>query len=86
MQAQEILNAFLAQFPSLKEEERLAIAEQMQVKSLPKGTVLLREGEVCAECYMILQGCIRQYRIVDGEEKTTQLYTEGQAVVLFARD
>jgi CRP-like cAMP-binding protein len=74
----------MAQFPSLSEAERQAIAEQLEVKTFAKGTLLLRDDQVCTECYMVLKGCIRQYRIVDGEEKTTQLYTEGQAVVLFA--
>jgi CRP-like cAMP-binding protein len=42
--------------------------------------VLLEEGEQCNECYFILKGCIRSYCIVEGDEKTTEFYTEEMVV------
>lgn len=44
---------------------------------------MLREGEVAKQCFFVLEGCIRQYYLVDGEEKTTAFYTEEQGAVSF---
>lgn len=74
---------FLQQFPELSPDEKSALGELLNVQLRPKGTVLLAEGQISIECYTILSGCVREYRIVDGEEQTTALYTEGDAVVSF---
>jgi len=79
----ELLNLF-SEFPSLNAEEIKAIAESINVRSVKKGTILLNEGSISKECYSVLKGCVRQYYIKDGEEKTTAFFTEGQAVASFA--
>lgn len=66
---------------ALPEEEAKEIAAQIPVESYPKGTLLLKAGEVSSICYFVLKGCIRQYSIIEGEEKTTAFYTEQQAAV-----
>lgn len=66
---------------ALPEEEAKDIAAQIPVESYPKGTLLLKAGEVSSICYFVLKGCIRQYSIIDTEEKTTAFYTEQQAAV-----
>jgi len=63
---------------SLAEKE--TIAELMIVRSFRKGALILREGQVSTNCYTILEGCIRQYYLIDGEERTTFFYTEGQTI------
>lgn len=65
----------------LSAEEVVAIAESMCVKTFPPGTILLQEGQVAAECYFVLQGCVRQYYLVDGEEITSNFFTEDQWAV-----
>lgn len=75
---------YIAQFPSLNEEETKAIAEKITVRTFSKGTILLKEGEIHDKCYFVLKGCVRQYYLVDGEEKTTAFFTEEQSVVSFA--
>lgn len=64
----------------LSEEEKTAILEMSARKDFPKGTILLREGEFPSKCFYVLKGCVRQYTLKDGEEKTTFFFTEGQAV------
>lgn len=76
------LIAFISKFPSLTQDEVAAIAEQLTVRSAEKGTILVHAGDISNECYFVLKGCLRQYLIVDGIEKTTQFYTEEQAAVL----
>lgn len=78
------LSALFSKFPSLKKEEIKAISENIIVRSLKKGTILLNEGSISKECYSVLKGCVRKYYIKDGEEKTTAFFTEGEAVASFS--
>ncbi len=77
---EEIMSQFLAENMNVTEEEAAFIAECMPVRTYPKGTVLLRAGQVATECYMNFKGLVRRYYLVDGEERTTAFYTENQAV------
>ncbi len=78
------LHEFIAQFNRFDEQEIKAIVDNTQVESFKKGSVILEEGQVCSKCYFVLKGCLRQYQLVDGEEKTTGFFTEGQAAVLYS--
>ena len=57
-----------------------AINESGFVKNYKKGTILLEEGRFSHECYFIIKGCIRSYYINDGNEITTDIFTEDQSV------
>lgn len=76
---QEIIR-YISQFMPLSEQEAVDIVKNLKVKSFKKGAILLKEGQVVKLCYFVLRGCIRQYFLVDGEEKTTHFYTEGEPV------
>jgi len=80
----EILLKYLGKFGSLTNQEVKDIADNLIVQTFKKGTILLHEGEIATKCYFILKGCIRQYHLTDGEEKTTAFFTEEQAVVSFS--
>lgn len=76
----EIYKYLSKYIPITKElEEELSKIEF--IKSFPKGTILLEEGKVSNECYFIIKGCIRSFYIKDGEERTTEFYTEEQAAI-----
>jgi len=53
----------------------------MNIQHFKKGAVLLREGEISAEAYFVVEGCVRQYVLVDGDEKTNNFFTEEQWVI-----
>lgn len=72
---------FLSTFPELGKEEIETIARNIPVVAHKKGTVLIKHGEVPRECYFVLKGIVRQYEIVDGDEKTTEFYTEKNGAV-----
>lgn len=76
---QEIIR-YISQFTQLSQGEIEEIVRTMKFKTFKKGTILLKEGQIAKLCYFVLKGCIRQYFLVDGEEKTTNFYTEGQPV------
>lgn len=79
---QEIIK-YISQFMPLTEGEAEEIVKNMKVRAFKKGTVLLKEGQVAKLCYFVLKGCIRQYFLVDGVEKTTNFFTEGQPVTSY---
>jgi CRP-like cAMP-binding protein len=65
----------------LSEEESKAISDSIRIQTFKKGTILLKEGQVSVETYFVLEGCIREYIETDGEEKTTNFFTEDQWVI-----
>lgn len=77
---QDVLFDFISKYITLTEEEKNAIAPLDIFRSVKKGTILLEEGQKSNESYFVLQGCIRTYYIIDGEEKTTAFYTEMEAL------
>lgn len=79
----DILRGFIKEFGMLTDEEIEIIIDNTVIKSYKKGTVLLREGQVSKECYMVLKGLVREYYIKDGEERSTNFYTEMEPVNSF---
>ncbi|MFN0213949.1 MAG: Crp/Fnr family transcriptional regulator [Saprospiraceae bacterium] len=75
----EILR-YISQFMHLSEAEAKVLIENMNFKAFKKGDILLKEGQVSNLCYFTLKGCVRQYYLVDGEEKTINFFTEGQPI------
>lgn len=80
----EEFRLFIANFPFLKTDEVEIIVEHTIVKEFKKGTVLLTEGSISKECYAVIRGCVREYYIKDGLDKTTAFFTEGQPVNSFS--
>ena len=71
---------YITQFMPLSAAEADEVIKSMKIKSFKKGAILLKEGQIAKLCYFVLKGCIRQYFLVDGIEKTTNFFTEGQPV------
>lgn len=71
---------YISKFISLDEEEAKVLAEHNPIRTFKKGSYLLREGEITDKCWFILNGCVRQFHIIDGSEKTIFFYTEKQAI------
>jgi len=71
---------YVSRFMELSEAEAQVILESIQFKAYKKGDILLREGQISNLCYFNMKGCVRQYYLIDGEERTTNFYTEGQPI------
>jgi CRP-like cAMP-binding protein len=78
---EDILLKYFQRIMPLSQEEIEGIVETMTIKQFKKGTVLLKEGQISTEVYFVLKGCVRQYYLVDGEEKTHNFFTEEQWVI-----
>ena len=72
---------YFSRMTPLSVEESDVIARSMVTKAYKKGAILLKEGQLSVDTYFILEGCIREYIITDGEEKTTNFFTEEQWVI-----
>ncbi|KXX71058.1 Crp/Fnr family transcriptional regulator [Flammeovirga sp. SJP92] len=66
----------ISKFIQLDEEEINAISNQIQVRKYKTGDILLSDGDISTVSYFNLEGCVRLYHLVDGEEKTAFFYTE----------
>lgn len=58
---------YFSQITTLNQDEAKALEDGMVVKSLKKDTFLIKEGQPSIDTYFILEGCLRQYCVIDGE-------------------
>lgn len=77
---ENILFNFISKHIALSEEEKKTILSLDIFRTVKKGTVLLKEGQYSLEGYFVLKGCLRTYYLIDGEEKTTDFYTEMEGI------
>jgi CRP-like cAMP-binding protein len=77
----EKLVHYFANLSPLSEAEAKAISDSAVLRDYPKGTVLLREGQLSADTYFVLAGLVRQYSLVDGDEKTLGFFGPDQWVI-----
>lgn len=80
-----VVRNFLEKFDQLRADEISGLEKALTVKRIAGNTLLVRQGEICNECFFVLKGCLRKYVLTeDGTEKTTAFYTEEQAVSFFS--
>lgn len=78
-----VLVEMMSQITHLTNEEKSDIEKSIPIKEFKKGTYLLKEGQIAKHSYFVIKGCIREYKLIDGEEKTTAFYTEDQSAANF---
>jgi CRP-like cAMP-binding protein len=78
-----LLIRYLSRFLPLTAEEAEAVEHAVPVREFPKGTVLVREGEVAGECYFVLRGCLRQFCLIGAQERNTAFYLEEESATFF---
>jgi len=79
-----ILVEFMAQMTTLTDEERTSIKDSFPIKKFDKKHLLLKEGNIAKDAYYVIEGCIREYELKDGDEITTSFYTENQSAINFS--
>jgi CRP-like cAMP-binding protein len=77
----ENLIKYFSSISPLTADEEKAIVESSIIKNYEKGTILLREGQIAKQTYFVLKGLVRQYSLIDGEEKTTGFFAENQWII-----
>jgi len=79
----EKLIDYFSKFQPLSDGEKNMIRHGTDVQLIKKGTILLKEGEIPRDNYFVIVGCIRQYYLLDGEEKTSNFFTENEWILPF---
>lgn len=81
----EALMKFLLEFAEVDKSQLSEIIKNINIQNFKKGTLLLKEGDVLgSQCYFVIKGCVRQYYLSsDGEEITSDFFTENQAIHSF---
>lgn len=80
----EKFRAFVSNFQFLKADEVEIIVEHTVLREVKKGSILLEAGSIAKECYAVISGCVREFYLKDGLEKTTAFFTEGHPVNSFS--
>ena len=88
MELKEKIRSIVSRANIFNEKEIELIVEKTIVKQFKKDDVLLSEGQTPSVCYMVVEGCVREYLIKDGVEKSTAFFTEGDGDIFapFAHD
>ena len=76
MSLKEKIRSLISNNDILNSEEIELLVKKTIVNKFKKGTILLREGQIPRNCYMVVEGCVREYIIKDGEEISTNFFTE----------
>lgn len=74
-----ILLEYVSNYITLTEDEENTIMSLNLIKIFKKGSVLLKQGQHSDKTYFVLKGCIRRYYLINGEEKTTDIYVEKES-------
>ncbi|MEO1051028.1 MAG: cyclic nucleotide-binding domain-containing protein [Bacteroidota bacterium] len=86
MDSRDKVRAIIDQISILTQAEKDIIVEETIIEAFKKGTILLRQGQVPNQCFMVVEGCVREYTIRNGVEKTTGFFTEGDKITPHAYD
>jgi CRP-like cAMP-binding protein len=82
----EELIDFLLKFKELSVDEAMELGNLLSTKTVAKGSIVVHQEEFCNLCFFVLKGCMRQYVIEDGVDKTIGIYTEEQAINYFNQE
>jgi CRP-like cAMP-binding protein len=80
MGTDNLLVDYFSQYITLSEEEIQLIKEENIIRDYAKGDILLKEGQLAKECFLVLKGCVKRYYLEDGEEKIMEFYTENDPI------
>lgn len=75
-----LINYFL-KITHMTADEVKVLTESMVIKKYPKGSYLIKEGQFNTDTYFVLDGCVRQFKIIDGNDITTNFFTEEQWII-----
>lgn len=57
-------------------KELECFTSKLQIQTLKKKELLLKEGDICKHAYFINSGCLRYFYVVEGVENTGQFFFE----------
>ena len=73
--------AYFSKFKVLSKQEEEILLKDIKIGKVNKGTMLLKARQKSLENYFVLKGCVRQFYLSEGEEITTNFYTEEEWIL-----
>ena len=74
---------YLQKITKLSSYESNLLSESMVEKQLKKGSFLIKEGQYENDSFFVAEGLVRQYKLVEGNEITTNFFNEDQWIINF---
>ncbi|OHX64557.1 Crp/Fnr family transcriptional regulator [Flammeovirga pacifica] len=68
----------IEKYASISEEEAKFAVNHFPVEKHDKNEVFFKEGSIAKTVYFVIEGCVRIFYNVDGNEKTAFFFTEGK--------
>lgn len=75
---------YFSKITKLTAEEEKSLIEGMDIHKFTKGDYLVQEGKRNDNTFFVLQGIVREFKLIEGDEKTTNFYTEEQWIMSLA--
>lgn len=80
----DLLKQFLLKLKRFNSEEIKLIINNTTVETFKKGDLLLEEGIISKKCYFVIQGSLRQFKLIDGVEKTSAFFFEEEPIISYS--
>ena len=81
---QIMIDFMISNFEAISLDDARTLFGFSQIKTFAQGDFLMKEGQIQKGCFFVIQGCVREYYLIDGEERTTAFYTDMQTVTSVA--
>ncbi len=78
--SKKLINYF-SKITNLAAEEIELLTDTMVIKSYPKGNFLVEEGQFNSDTYFVLDGLVRQYKVIEGNDITINFFSEEQWII-----
>ena len=75
------LISYFLKTTNLTADEVEVLNDSMVVKYFKKNDYLVKERQFNNDTYFLLSGCVRQFKIIEGNDITTNFYTEEQWII-----
>ncbi len=72
---------YFSKMTTLSEAEKAILLESMVIETYKKGDCIVQEGKDNENTFFVLEGLVKQSRLVDGEDISTNFYTEMQWII-----
>ena len=72
---------YFSKITPLSADEIQLLTDTMLIKQVKKDSFLLKEGQLNKDTFFILDGLVREYKVIDGEEITTHFFSEEQWII-----
>lgn len=64
----KVISTIVTQYTPLSKACQRELLTHLELKIIPKNTILVREGQYADRAYLVIQGCIRSYYLKDGRD------------------